>query len=85
MNKFLISAAALIAVTSAASAADICKPYDKAQWMSKDDVSKKVTDMGYEIKKLGTEGGCYEVKGFKDGKQVEAYFDPTTAELVETK
>ena len=85
MNKIIISAIALFAITSAASAADICKAYDASQWMSKEDITKKVTEMGYEIKKLDKEDGCWEVKGMKDGKQVEAYFDPTTAELVKSK
>ena len=36
-------------------------------------------------KKLDKEDGCWEVKGTKDGKRVEAYFDPVTAEVVLTK
>lgn len=85
MNRLFISIIALAACTGVASATDLCKPYEDSQWMSKDDITKKVTDMGYEIRKLDKEDGCWEVKGMKDGKQVEAYFDPNTAELVKTK
>jgi len=53
--------------------------------MSKDAITAKVTAMGYEVRKVQEEDGCWEVKGTKDGKRVEAYFDPVTAELVLTK
>ena len=85
MNKFIVAAMAFVAMGTAASAGEICKPYEESQWMSEEDITKKVTEMGYEIKKLDKEDGCWEVKGMKDGQQVEAYFDPTTAELVKSK
>lgn len=85
MKTILAAALALAAFAVSANAADLCKPADKSKWMSKDEITAKVTALGYEIRKLGTEDGCYEVKGMKDGKRVEAYFDPTTAELVLTK
>ena len=74
-----------VAASSAVQASEICKPYDKAQWMSKEEITAKVTAMGYEIRKVDEEDGCWEVKGMKDGKRVEDYFDPVTAELVLSK
>ena len=85
MNRFFVALIALAGFTTAASATEICKPYDEAQWMTKEQITEKVSAMGYEIRKLDKEDGCWEVKGMKDGQQIEAYFDPTTAELVKSK
>lgn len=85
MRKIALSLIALLATAATSQAAGLCKAYDASQWMPKEEITAKVTALGYEVRKLGTEGGCYEVKGMKDGKRVEAYFDPVTAELVLTK
>ena len=88
MRKIIIAssvAAAAILGAASAQATEICKSYDAAQWMSQDDITKKATEMGYEVRKVKQEDGCWEVKGTKDGKRVEAYFDPVTAEVVLTK
>lgn len=85
MRRVVYSSLFILAAAASAQASDLCKPYDQSQWMSKDEIKSKVVAMGYDVRKLGTEDGCYEVKGFKDGKRVEAYFDPVTAELVLTK
>ena len=53
--------------------------------MSKEALTQKVEAMGYEVAAVKAEDGCWEVKGKKDGKRVEAYFDPKTAELVKSK
>jgi hypothetical protein len=76
---------AVFACAGMAQASEICKAHDAAQWMSKDAITAKVTSMGYDVRKVQEEDGCWEVKGTKDGKRVEAYFDPVTAELVLTK
>jgi len=87
MKKLTVAslAVAAFAFTLPASAAGICKTQDKSQWMSKQEISKKVAELGYEVRYVKEEDGCWEVKGKKDGKRVEAYFDPVSAELVLTK
>jgi hypothetical protein len=86
MFKFIVASTfAFLAAASTAQASDICKSYEATQWMSKEDISAKVAAMGYEVRKVQQEDGCWEVKGMKDGKRVEAYFDPVTAELVLSK
>ena len=65
--------------------AEICKDYEKSQWKSKEDISKKAVEMGYEVRSVEEEDGCWEVKGTKDGNLVEVYFDPTTIEVVLVK
>lgn len=88
MRKFIIAAgiiAAAAASAAAAHATEVCKSYEASQWLSKDEITAKLTAMGYEIRKVDQEDGCWEVKGMKDGKRVEDYFDPVTAELVLSK
>ena len=55
------------------------------RWLAADAIKSKAQGMGYEVRRLGQEDGCYEVKGMKDGKRVEAYFDPITGEVVKVK
>ncbi|MGB8818115.1 MAG: PepSY domain-containing protein [Rhizobiaceae bacterium] len=85
MKTILFSTAAFFISLGAANAADICKAYDKAEWMTEEAITAKVTELGYAVSGLKAEDGCWEVKGKKDGALVEAYFDPKTAELVLTK
>jgi len=84
MNKVVIASLGIAALAFAlpASAADICKAHEKSAWLSKEEISKTVTALGYEVRKVKEEDGCWEVKGKKDGQLVEAYFDPVSAELV---
>ena len=71
--------------TIPAYSAEVCKDYEKSQWISKEDISKKAVEMGYEVRSVEEEDGCWEVKGTKDGNLVEVYFDPTTFEVVLVK
>ncbi len=87
MNKLIVAVALLsgFAFAGSAFAGELCKSYDKSQWLSKEAITQKVISMGYEVRKVGEEDGCWEVKGTKDGKRVEAYFDPSTGELIHSK
>lgn len=85
MRRLIIASAAIMAFAGAASASDYCKEYPQNEWMTKEALTQKVEAMGYEVAAVKAEDGCWEVKGKKDGKRVEAYFDPKTAELVKSK
>jgi len=85
MKTLLAAIGALTLATFPASSAEVCKDYDKSQWTSKDDISKKAAELGYEVRSVEEEDGCWEVKGTKDGNLVEVYFDPTTLEVVLVK
>jgi hypothetical protein len=76
---------ALALAAGPAAAADLCKGGPKDKWLAADAIKSKAQGMGYEVRRLGQEDGCYEVKGMKDGKRVEAYFDPITGEVVKVK
>jgi len=88
MNKlaFILTLAATPLVASVALASPSCGNAPQASWMSLADVEAKATAMGYKVRQVKIEDGCYEIYALdKDGKRVEAYLNPVTAEVVETK
>ncbi len=63
-----------------------CPAAPKSEWMSEQDLTTKVVDMGYDVRRVKTEDNCYEVYAITpDGKKVELFFNPVSAELVKTK
>ncbi|KJS40042.1 MAG: hypothetical protein VR70_06580 [Rhodospirillaceae bacterium BRH_c57] len=88
MTRRLLTAAcalALFATTSAAMAADLCPPMEGAK-KTQDDIAAMLKGQGYDVRKMDTEHGCIEMKGMdKDGKRVEVYVHPVTAEVVKIK
>jgi hypothetical protein len=85
MRRFIIFSTLMLVSVGAANAAGICKAYDKAKWISKDQLTSKVTEMGYKVQSIRADSGCWEVKGLKNGKTVQAFFDPVTLKVVKTK
>ena len=84
MNRF-ITAAVLLATSSAALAEPRCTSEPKEKWISESDMKAKISNLGYQAKVFKvTKGNCYEIYGFdKAGKRVEIYFDPVTGGIVE--
>ncbi len=81
MKKFL--AASLLALTTFAGivyAQDNtkCGNVPQNQWMNEDAMKSKATELGFDVRKIKVEDGCYEVYGIKDGNKVEALFNPQT-------
>lgn len=65
---------------------DTCQEVAKENWMTEDAIKAKATEMGYDVRNLKTEDGCYEIYAIdKDGKKVEAYLHPGTGEVVHSK
>ncbi len=87
MNKtaaaLLLALAALSPV--AASATDLCTvPQD--QWMSEDQIRARAAELGYDVRQVKVEDGCYEIYAIdKAGSKIEAYLDPATAAVVKVK
>ncbi len=75
------------AVTSIAASAPntthVCTTAPRSEWMPADEMQLLATHRGYRIKTFKvSKGNCYELYGFdRDGRIVEAYFDPITARL----
>lgn len=81
----LLGAAAMLTVGAALPAAasdDECKSYPREQWLSLEAMKAKAESQGFEVRGIEEDDGCWEIKGLKDGKRVEAYFDPASGELV---
>jgi len=81
------AAVALVAATlPAAASSKSCGNAPQSEWMSIADVQAKAEGMGYKVRQVKIEDGCYEIYALdKDGKRVEAYLNPVTAEVVNTK
>lgn len=77
---------AALVLGGAAQAEEVCADHPGDQWMSKEELSAKAKAMGYDVRSVKPEDGCWEVKGFdRDGNRVEVYLDPVTAEVKKTK
>lgn len=60
-----------------------CGKIARDKWLPEAAIKTKVTDLGYQVRKIETEDGCYEVKGVdKNGAKVELYLNPETGEVV---
>lgn len=81
----IIALALLSTIAAPAFAADLCTvPQDK--WMTEDALKAKAAEAGYDVKQVKVEDGCYEIYAIdKDGKKVEAWLNPETAEVVKSK
>ncbi len=79
---FLAAAAVAFAATPALADTE-CTKDAKDKWLAEDAMKAKITELGYKFDIFKVEGSCYEIYGYnKDGKQVEVYFNPVTAEVV---
>lgn len=81
----IIALALLTSIAAPAFAADMCSvPQDK--WMTEDALKAKAVELGYDVKQVKIEKGCYEIYAIdKDGKKVEVLMNPETAAVVEVK
>lgn len=88
MQKIIVTivAAAFAATVPAAASSKNCVNAPQTQWMSLADITTKATGMGYKVRQVKIEDGCYEIYAVdKNGNRIEAYFNPVTAEVVKTK
>ena len=80
-----VLAAIAILGASGAKAADLCQPMS-GDVKSKDEIRNMLEAQGYQVKKLGEEDGCVEMKGFdKDQRRVEVYIHPVSGEILKIK
>ena len=87
MRRIAEVAIVALSLTTAALADDsACGDAPQDQWVSKQTIEQKATAMGYEVRSVKVEDGCYEVYGIdQNHKRVELYFDPVTAQIAKTK
>jgi hypothetical protein len=88
MQKIIITlvAATFAAAIPAAASSENCGDAAQSQWLSIADITTKATGMGYKVRQVKVEDGCYEIYAVdKNGNRVEAHFNPVTAEVVKTE
>ncbi len=62
-----------------------CGDAPRAQWMSQDAAKTKLKDLGYEVRRVKPENGCYEAYAVdKTGAKVEVFLHPVSGEVVGT-
>lgn len=92
MTKFFLVPAAALALTLAIAAPTLASDdgarcgQTTGQWMSLDEARSKVAGMGYDVRKIKREDGCYEVYAIDaNGARVEIYLHPVSGEIVKSK
>ncbi len=79
---------ALWIIGSPASATGLatCDSGPQAGWKPQETLQKRLTDEGWQVRRIKVDGGCYEVYAIDNkGQRVEAYFHPVTLASVPTK
>lgn len=67
-----------------ASDDEACTKAPKEQWQTAEQLTAKLSEQGYKVKKIEFEDGCAEAKvEDKDGNKAELKLDPVTASVVE--
>ncbi len=87
MKKIILMTAlfAAIAAPQTALADDDCHvPMNK--WQSREAVQQMATSLGWDVKRIKIDDGCYEIKGLNEaGKPFKAKIDPETLAIVKLK
>ena len=87
MHKTLTALSLALALGAAAPALASedarCGNTPRDKWLPEATIKTKVSDFGYEVRKIEADDGYYEVKGVdKNGAKVELYLNPATGEVV---
>lgn len=87
MRSFITAAFATIILAGPSLASDdLCGGAPQDTWMTKEAVKTKATEMGYDVRRIKVDDGCYEAYAInQQGKKVEVYFHPVTAEVVKSE
>ncbi|MFP1633746.1 PepSY domain-containing protein [Zhengella sp. ZM62] len=90
--RILLTALALSATAAAIQPAlasdddNRCGNAPVSQWMSEDAVKAKAAGMGYDVRSVKVDDGCYEAYAMdKQGRRVEVYFHPVSGDVVRVK
>jgi hypothetical protein len=79
----LVLLGAVAVVTPTLAADEECPQHPQSEWMSQEAITAKAKELGYDVRGVKADDGCYQVKGYdKDGKRVQAYFDPVSGEVL---
>ncbi len=85
LQTVLVIGGCAIATSTTATGLATCKSGPQSGWQSQDALTKKLTDQGWQIRRIKVDGGCYEVYALNEkGQRVESYFHPVTFDHVLT-
>ena len=84
MRRTLTFLALLAAVPAgAALAGDDCS-VSRADWQPREAVARLAEENGWTVRRIGTDDGCYEVKGRdRDGREIEVEIHPATLRVID--
>ncbi len=87
MKKYLIYTASSIALAIASPAyasGGVDCGNASGQWMSQDEAKIKASELGYDVRRVKGEDGCFEIYALdQDGDRVELFMNPVTGVIVE--
>lgn len=82
----IVLAASMFGSRAMATGLATCNSGPPESWQPKAALEKQLTAKGWKVRRIKTDGGCYEVYAIDEkGEKVEAYFHPRTLEPVPTK
>lgn len=60
-----------------------CGPIAAENWLTEQQLTEKITSVGWTVNRMKQDGGGWEVYGnTPDGTRVEVYFHPETGEIL---
>ncbi len=62
-----------------------CNSGDPKEWVSVDDIRADLIALGYEVRKIEVEDGCYEAYAKKDSQRMEVFVNPKSGEIEKIK
>lgn len=77
VSSLLFTALFLVNLPASATGYLSCDAGPRDTWGTKQALRAKLSELGWVVRKIKVDAGCYEVYGTTPAKQrVEAYFDP---------
>ena len=85
----ILASLALAAGVAAPALADddggSCGNVPRTQWMTEEAAKSKAADLGYDVRRVKEEDGCYEIYAIdKSGAKVELHMHPVTGAVVKS-
>ncbi|WP_299154962.1 PepSY domain-containing protein [uncultured Tateyamaria sp.] len=79
LSLAVLSTVLVLPLSAGATGVHTCEATNKADWMSKADLTTKLESEGWSVRFMKEDGGCWEVYGTTpEGERVEGYFHPVT-------
>ncbi len=78
-----VLATTLVGCTTTAFAKERCAYHPRDKWMPIDRAVSKAESLGYEVRNVEADDGCWEVEGYdRNGGKVKLYLDPVSGEVI---